>query len=495
MSARLKTLLSLLLLLPSLSRADFAFNENCIRAYQSIINLRLQEGQNILNIEKKANPKNSIPILLENYIDFFKVLTTETNSSFEKFKELKSIRIDKLEDDPQTNSPWYLYSLAEINLQSCINRFKYQEFVTGAYELQKAYKLLEENKKKFPSFLPNQKSFALLYGLVGLVPEQYKWALSTIGLKGNVQEGIEMLEELKVKLPGSAYSYFQPETIYFLSFIQLTVENNPNIFETVTKNTANISNTSLLKVYILSLVALKSGHSDEAIDILMNRPKSSAYCNFAHLDYMLACVKQSRFDNDAVQYFEQFLKNYDGNFNIKDSYIRIAWYYLLKGNIDKYNAYAALCKIRGQAISEKDKVAQMYASEPHAPELSLLKARLYYDGGYYKKALDVITDKKLENIPLTVDKVEYLCRMGLIQRKLNNEDQAIIFFNACIAKGAELKYQYAASSAFNLGNIYEKRKQYAKAAQYYSQCTKMKNEEYKNGFESKAKAGLRRVAK
>ena len=57
MSARLKIILILLLISPSISRADFAFNENCIRAYQSIINLRLQEGQSILNVEKKANPK------------------------------------------------------------------------------------------------------------------------------------------------------------------------------------------------------------------------------------------------------------------------------------------------------------------------------------------------------------------------------------------------------------------------------------------------------
>ncbi len=485
-------LLFFILLSTSSLKAEFVFNDNCIKAYQSIISLRLQEGQNILNTEKRANPKNSIPILLENYIDFFKVLTSETNESFEKFKTAKSTRIDLIEDDTQHNSPWYLYSIAELNLQSCINRFKYQEFVTGAYELQKAYKLLEENKKKFPNFLPNQKSFALLYGLVGLVPEQYKWALSTIGLKGNVQEGIEMLEELKQKIPNSSYSYFSAECIYFLSFIQMTVENNPNIYETVIKNTANIPNTSLLKTYICSIVALRSGKGDEAIELLLNRPKSSAYINFYHLDYLLANAKLCRFDNDAVNYFEYYLKNYTGNFNIKDSYLKIAWYYLLKGSIDKYNAYTSLCKVRGQAISERDKVAQMLASETHAPEINLLRARLLFDGGYYKKALDAITDKKLENIPLTVDKAEYLCRMGLIQRKLNNEEQAIIFFTACIAKGSELKYQYAASSAFNLGNIYEKRKQYSKAAHYYSLCTKMKNEEYKNGFESKAKAGLRR---
>jgi hypothetical protein len=492
---RLLLYLFALLLLPNITLADFSFNDNCIKAYNSIISLRLNEGQTFLNAERKINPSNNITILLENYIDFFKVLTTETNASFEYFKNKKSANILKIEKDVQKNSPWYLYAIAEINLQSCINRFKYQEYVTGVYELQKAYKLLEENRKKFPDFLPNQKSFALLYSLVGLVPEEYKWALSTIGLKGNIQEGIEMLERLKNKLPSSNYSYFTAETIFFLSVIQLTVENTPNIYETVVRNTASIPNTNLLKIYICANVALRFGHADDAIELLVNRPKSAAYCSFHHLDYLLACAKQYRFDNDAVNYFETYLKNYEGNFNVKDSYLKIAYYYLLKGNIDKYNAYAGLCKVRGQAISDRDKSAVMHASETHAPELPLLKAKFYYDGGYYKKALDVLTDKKLDNIPLTKDKVEYLFRMGTIQQALNNTDQAIIFYTATIAKGTDLKYQYAVSSSFRLGNIYETRKQKAKAAEYYAMCLKMKNEEYKNSFESKAKAGLRRVTR
>lgn len=484
-----------MILLPNLVRADFVFNENCTKAYFSIISLKLQEGQAYLNIEKKTNPRNNIPVLLENYIDFFKVLTSETKESFEKFKENKSDRIDRIENDFQKNSPWYLYSIAEINLQSCINRFKYQEYVTGAYELQKAYKLLEENKKKFPDFLPNQKSFALLYGLIGLVPEQYKWALSSIGLKGNVQEGIEMLEKLKTQLPNSNYKYFLTESIFFLSFIQLTVENNKDLYETVFKNTAAIPNTNLLKVYICSMVALRTGHGDEAIELLSNRPKSNSYCNFYHLDYLLACAKQNRFDNDAVNYFESYIKNYEGNFNIKDSYLRIAYYYLLKGNIDKYNAYASLCKVRGQAISERDKSAVIWASETHAPELPLLKARFYYDGGYYKKALDELTNKKLESIPLKKDKVEYLYRMGTIQQANNNVDQAIIFYNACISQGSEMIYQFAVSASFRLGTIYENKKQYKKASNFYAQCLKLPNEEYKLSFETKAKAGIRRCNK
>ena len=272
-----RAILTFLLLIASqITKADFVFNDQCVKAYNSIVSLKLNEGQNLLNAEKKIHPNNKIPYLLENYIDFFKVLTLETNESFEKLKENKSLRLEKIEDDADTKSPWYLYSQAEIYLQSCINRFKYQEYVTGAYELQKAYKMLEENKRKFPTFLPNNKSFALLYGLIGMVPDQYKWALSSIGLKGNVQEGIEMLEQVKNQLPNTQYSYLQAETIFFLSFIQLSTESKTNIMEVVLKNTSGIPNTNLLKTFIVGIVAIRTGHADEAIDVLNSRPKSSA---------------------------------------------------------------------------------------------------------------------------------------------------------------------------------------------------------------------------
>lgn len=487
-------LILVILLLSSSLRAEFTFNDNCIKAYNSILCLKLNEGNQILAAEKKLHPDNKIPYLLENYSEFLKVLTSETNSSFELFKTNKSKRIDILESGDE-NSPWYLYSLAEVNLQSCINRFKYQEFVTGAYELQKAYKQLEENRKKFPSFLPNDKSFALLYGLIGMVPEQYKWALSSIGLKGNVQEGIEMLENLKNKLPSSQYSFLQTESIFFLSFIQMSVESKPNVFETVMKNTAVIPQNSLMKTYICAVVAGRTGHNDEAIEILSNRPRGAAYTPFYHLDYLLGLAKMNRFDDDAVTYFENYLKNYTGNFNIKDAYLKIAWYHLLRGNIDKYKAYAGLTKVRGQAISEKDKEAMNQASEPHAPEINLLRARLYYDGGYYSKSLDAIKEKKLENIPLTKDKLEYLYRMGRIFQAMNKDDQAIIFYVAAMNKGEELSYYYAANSALQLGFIYEKKKDFSKAAMYYTKATKMKNTEYKNSIESKAKAGHKRVTR
>ena len=486
------SLLVLFLFIGQISLAKFAFNDNCIKAYDDILSMRLNEGQALLEVEKKTNPSNAIPIFLENYIDFLKVLTTETREGFEELKQHKVERIELLQKEDK-GSPYYLYCQAEINLQSCINRFKFQEFVSGAYELQKAYKQLEENQKKFPEFLPNQKSLGLLYALIGMVPDNYKWALSTIGLKGNVQQGMVMLEKLKDKLPNSSYAQFQNETIFFLSMVQMSVENLDDIYGKVIKNTSTISNNNLMNVYIRSVAAIRTGHSDDAISYLNSRPKSTGYAPFYYLDYLMGLAKLSRMDANANEPFDYYIKNYTGSFNVKDSYLKLAWFYLLNGDVNKYKAYIAACKIRGQAISEKDKEALNQANNTFIPNAILLKARLYFDGGYYDRALALLKDKKPENFNVYKEKLELTYRLGRVNDALGKFDQAIQFYTSTISSGIEYPYYFAANSSLLLGYIFENRKQYDKAKYYYSLSMKMKNQEYKNSIETKAKAGLKRL--
>ena len=42
------------ILLSSSLKAEFVFNENCIKAYNSILSLRLNEGNQIIAAEKKT---------------------------------------------------------------------------------------------------------------------------------------------------------------------------------------------------------------------------------------------------------------------------------------------------------------------------------------------------------------------------------------------------------------------------------------------------------
>src|ERR1700750_635204 len=90
--------------------AYFDFNSNCALAYKGLMSLRLNEARVLINKEKALHPQNAITILLDNYYDFFTILTTENRDQFEKLQANKSIRIDRLEEEDE-NSPYYNYAI------------------------------------------------------------------------------------------------------------------------------------------------------------------------------------------------------------------------------------------------------------------------------------------------------------------------------------------------------------------------------------------------
>ena len=173
--------------------ASFDWNENCKQAYTNTIQLKFDNANGILEKERSLNPTNSLVYLIENYADYLKIQISEEKDEFDKLKSLKDDRLSIIEDD-DSESPWKLFAEAEIHLQWAANRLKFGEYFTAAYEINKAYRLLNENDKKYPHFLPNKKSLGVLYSLIGSVPKQYNWILSIIGMEGNLDNGLKLMK-------------------------------------------------------------------------------------------------------------------------------------------------------------------------------------------------------------------------------------------------------------------------------------------------------------
>ena len=91
--------------------ANFVFNPNSETAYQAIFDLRFNDARKLIRDEKINNPQNGIPILLDNYIDFLFLLTSENKIEFEKFKSRKSGRIDEIRKNDKTLSLRKLFSI------------------------------------------------------------------------------------------------------------------------------------------------------------------------------------------------------------------------------------------------------------------------------------------------------------------------------------------------------------------------------------------------
>jgi tetratricopeptide (TPR) repeat protein len=152
------------------------------------------------------------------------------------------------------------------------------------------------------------------------------------------------------------------------------------------------------------------------------------------------------------------------------------------------------CLFFGKAISDDDKDALAEAKDSLPPDVTLLRARLLFDGGYYIRAVKEISYFRLSNKLSLKDELEYTYRYARLFHKISMADKAIQYYQLTFEKGKNERYYYAANSALLLANIYEGEKEYAKANEYYEQCLSLRSHDYQNSIDQKAQAGLERVA-
>ncbi|MET0572668.1 MAG: tetratricopeptide repeat protein, partial [Pedobacter agri] len=241
---------SLLLSFPLSLFANFDFNANCLNAYRSIFELKLGNAKAYISTEKKQHPKNSIIPLLENYVDYFTIITSESKADFDRLKGNKSARLDQITDDDKA-SPYYLYAQAEINLQWALIHGRFGEYFNAAMCIKRANSMLQDNAKKFPNFHLNLKGLGLINVVLGNMPDgALKTALSTFGIKGNMQGGLDMFEKLAQNLPKSSYEPFYEEVIFYYAYVLTDVAHSSSAYSKTMKYTERIADTSLLKSYL-----------------------------------------------------------------------------------------------------------------------------------------------------------------------------------------------------------------------------------------------------
>jgi len=475
------------------AKANFNFDSNCIDAYKAILSLKIDEAKLLIRKEKQQNPQNGIVILLENYADYFGLLASESKTDYERLKDNKSARISALEDN-DSNSPFYLFSQAEVYLQWSFLKAKFGDYVSSALDARKAGNLLNENIEKYPNFLPNKKGLALVNVIFGSIPASFKSITRFLGMSGDARWGLKQLEELRIELPKTKYSFYNNEVIFFICTIDINVLHNLNDYPKLISYLSEMESNSLLKAYLQGYVASKTAHNDEAIAFLEAGPKSNEYVKLPAINYLLGCARLNKIDSNPPVALYEYIKEFKGINYIKDAYLKIAYYYLLQNDPEKYAYFIKMVKSRGYAIDEKDKQALSEANDIK-PDIGLLKARFYFDGGYYNKALAQLLNKDVNSLKLLRDKTEYYYRLGRGSDKTDKPNDAILNYQRAINFGKTTRYYYSANAALSIGRIFEEKRDYKRAADYYNQAIDMKDHEYKNSIDDDAKAGLKRIGR
>ena len=170
----------------------YDYNTLCQQAYKEITSLRLANGENLIAQARQQNPDNLIPDLLDSYIDFFILFFNEDPGELTIRKPHFDNYLDRLDDGPDS-SPFYNYCRCVVLIQKACVEIKFGERWSAGWDFRKAFSLIKDNRKKFPSFVPNNMIYGPMQVVAGTIPNGYKWLAGLFGIKGSIANGTALL--------------------------------------------------------------------------------------------------------------------------------------------------------------------------------------------------------------------------------------------------------------------------------------------------------------
>ncbi len=469
----------------------FDFNATCQQAYFEITRLKLGVGQQLLNQAKQQNPDNLIPQMLEGYIDFFTLFFNEDPAEYKKRKNNFGKRLDAFEEGPES-SPFYNYCRATTYLQRATVDIKFGARFSAGWDFKKAFSLIKQNRKDFPSFMPNNMLYGPLQVVIGTVPKNYKWATSLFGMKGSINGGMAVMKNFLASNDQWA-KLFQNEASFYYCYLKFYLENKPEeVFQYITTKKLDVVNNHLF-TYLAANLGINNKQTEYAKNIILKRNTSPEYMYTPIWDFEMGFAKLHHLEyQEAINYMERFIKNFKGKFYVKDVLQKISWSYYLLGNITAAEKTRQLLWKSGNTDTDADKKAQRDAKGGTWPNVLLLKARLLSDGGYHKEALGILHGKSSADFTRPEEALEFNYRVARIYDDMENDDAAINAYLAAINLGINRQEYYAARAALQIGYIYEKRGNKAQAIAYFQKCINMEDHEYKDSLDQRAKSGIAR---
>jgi len=461
-------------------------------AYALVSALRIDEGLNIIRLQSITFPDNHIWPYLEDYADFLRIFIEEDLRNIAGYLEASNARMDKLELVPETN-PLSLMVQAQIDLHHCALHLQQSQFLSAASDINKAFKLLKKNQKLHPADLANLRLYASLKVAFGAIPDQYRWLVSMVtSLSGSIEEGLKELHHI-LNISNRETNVYYDETILFTAIAEGRLNNKPDVGLQLLNTYFGKTNLQVPVQYVTANLLIESGNNDGAIRTLEQSLVVPTALPIPFMAFMLGECKLFRGDADADLYFKNFLVLHKGKHYIKEAHQKLAWYCLLKDDRTGYFNHMQQILIKGASTTDEDQQALQEAESHDTPHPGLLRARLYYDGGYYDQALAILNQTLYDGLAQHQHRLEFLYRKGRVLQAKKQYAEALHYYSLTIATGQFEQYYYACSAALQSGVIHESLGSHGAAAKFYYMCLDMTPSTYASSLHQKARMGLNRV--
>lgn len=474
----------------SLCAQHFTTTKDFEKAYSLLLNLKFEEAEKHIQAIRVKDEDNLAVVYLEDLSDFLYIVVTENRNEFERKKEFKQSRLNLIERLP-ASSPERLLTEGEIHLHWAFSSMRFGEYLSAASGINKAFNSLEKSLKKHPDFLPSYKSMGLLHSLIGTVPDNYKWATKLMGVDGTIEQGVsEMQLVLEKSKDQPELANLRKETLFLLTFLNINLLNDKPGLINFKKDIKN-ENGPLMDFALASILS-EQDSVNAAIDLLENTRESLDA--FPYLNYLLGEMKLARLDSNANSPLQAYLNSFKGTSYKKAAQQKLAWFELLV-NQNKRGYWEQIKEVDElpTTILDEDKSAQKEFESEKIPNAILLKARLQFDGRFYRAALKTLISSKQSDLTTKDEELEFTYRLARIHHQLGNTKDAISYYKLTMKLGKNSERYFAANSALQLGLLQEELGNKEEALSAFHACSKFDNSEYRNSIIQKAKAGILRI--
>ncbi len=459
-----------------------------IRAIEDLLfDLKLQEAEQKLTQVKKTQLQNPLYHYQEASLAFIKAISEDTEQKIEESIDLIGSKISALDQISTPKEHTYL-AQGELYVLRGILKERLGQTLKASLDFYSGYKKLKTAQKEFPNHPIFQMYWGVVQATIGSLPLNYQSYLKMIGFKGDVDEGLEMIEKnFRLIMANPKYSPYQKRASinFAISYHQLSNDKNFDLEH----RGVQVKGIPIFELG-MAKICFEQNRASKALEYIQAYEKHTGIERFHYFYYLRGKVQLAAGHPQADQFFVEYLQHYSGKNFIKASHRYLAWFYLIQKDQNLADKHRKLALEKGQAVIWSDKSALQDVQEPF--NRILLLARIKYDGGFYTEALQILKSGEKNCRPTISDQVEWNYRMGRVYQAQEKNKLATVHYKKALELHQTLDFNVG-NSALQIALIAESENQKEQAKKYFKLCLTYSGFRYQEGVHQKAKAGLARL--
>ena len=426
---------------------------------------------------------------------FYKYLTAQNTADLKTLRGNWELTLEAINDLPADNSRRDIL-LSDVYAKKGMVEFLDKNYLKGAWD----FKLSRSNLRKYQRANPGDPNSLKMEGLFnclfGIIPKKYHWITQTLGFKGNVNRGIQQLEEAAKEgeiLPTEAWllHYFATKNLLNRPFVAL---------ERLEKLRGQFPSSILLDYcQVTGYMGVKQ--NEKALKILRKRGEFLSHPAVFYIplwDYHLARAHYYRAEyREAQRMFSTFATQHKGDLYQTDAKFRMGMSFLLLGDYSSGLQHFEELSASEASDLEEDEYAHFVAksflqTKPSSNTLTLFKSRNAYDGGYYEKALSYLNPLSEQAIRLSSEELTFLYYLyGRIYHTQGKLSLAYDNYLKCIAQPDQHPVRWHQSySCYYIGEIAKSQQNTELAQSYYKKALSYDDYFYQSSLENQCKVAL-----